>query len=107
MFLRKSKWLNVLIGVSLSIQSLGQTIIDSAISLKSAIQLSEQQSHLLRARNYETKAAASNVNVVKYVKMPTVDASYQANLATANNLTGIFYPVGMLPMTGAPSSTND
>src|SRR5258708_40038911 len=38
--------------------------------------------------------------------MPTIDASYQANLSTANNLTGQFYPSGILSMTGPPSASN-
>src|SRR5258708_39105375 len=39
--------------------------------------------------------------------MPTIDASYQANLSTANNLTGQFYPYGILSMTGPPSTSNN
>ena len=39
--------------------------------------------------------------------MPTIDASYQAGFGTANNLTGIFYPNGILPMTGPPSTSNN
>src|SRR5258708_31332358 len=39
--------------------------------------------------------------------MPTIDASYQANLSTANNLTGQFYPSGILSMTGPPSINNN
>lgn len=80
---------------------------DTLTSLRTAIQISEQQYHLLKSRSYEVDAALKNVEVVKYIKRPSVDASYQANIATANNLTGMFYPVGLLPMTGPPSAKND
>jgi len=51
--------------------------------------------------------ATKYVNVIKYSKLPTLDASYQANIATANNLTGMFYPNGILPISGPPSSINN
>jgi outer membrane protein len=46
------------------------------------------------------------VDLVKTSRLPTIDASYQANISTANNLTGQFYPYGILPMTGPPSFNN-
>jgi outer membrane protein len=80
--------------------------LDTLIKLKGAVQLSEQNHHLLKARKYEADAAIKNVDVTKYSRLPAIDATYQAGFGTANNLTGIFYPYGILPMTGPPSSTN-
>src|SRR6185312_7259161 len=69
--------------------------------------MAEQNYHLLKAHKYEVDAANENVNVVKYNRLPTIDASYQAGMATANNLTGMFYPNGILPISGPPSSDNN
>jgi len=84
-----------------------QTLPDTAIYLKGAVQLAEQRHHLLKAAQYEAAAAGKNIDVVKYSKLPTIDASYQAGIGTANNLTGIFYPGNVLPMTGPPSGNNN
>jgi len=79
---------------------------DTLIGLTGALQLAEHNYPLLIARRLEADASAQNVAVAKYSRMPTIDASYQANFSTANNLTGQFYPYGILPMTGPPSTGN-
>jgi outer membrane protein TolC len=68
--------------------------------------MAEQRYHLLKAIKNESEAAEKNIDVTKYNKLPSVDASYQAGFGTANNLTGIFYPSGIVPMSGPPSSSN-
>lgn len=96
-----------LAAVMLSISSaLAQDLPDTMIQLKGAVTLASQRYHLLQARKYESAAAAANVDVVKYSRLPTIDATYQAGIATANNLTGMFYPNGILPISGPPSATN-
>src|SRR6266498_5131033 len=80
---------------------------DTLIQMKDAVRMAEQRYHLLKARKYEAEAVTKNIDVVKYSRLPTIDVSYQANIATANNLTGIFYPNGILPMTGPPSASNN
>ena len=85
----------------------GQRQADTLIQIKGAVQMAEQRYHLLKSRQYESDAATKAIDIVKYSKLPTVDASYQAGAGTANNLTGIFYPYGILPMTGPPSGVNN
>ena len=80
---------------------------DTLIRLDGALQLAEHNYPLLKARRLEADASAQNVAVAKYSRMPTIDASYQANLSTANNLTGQYYPYGILSMTGPPSAGNN
>ena len=81
---------------------------DTLIHLNDAIQLGEERYPLIKAKKYESIAAERNIDAVKYTsRMPAVDATYQAGFGTANNLTGIFYPYGVLPMTGPPSSGNN
>jgi outer membrane protein TolC len=79
---------------------------DTLIKLKDAVQLGSQHYHLLQAGKYEAEAAQKDIAIAEYSRKPTIDISYQANIGTANNLTGIFYPVGILPMTGPPSAGN-
>jgi outer membrane protein TolC len=86
--------------------ALAQNPPDTLIGLKDAVVLAQQHYHLLQAHKYTSEAAAKNVDVVKYSKLPSIDATYQAGIATANNLTGMFYPNGILPMTGPPSTNN-
>ena len=87
--------------------TIAQTSTDTLVDLKSAVQLAEQRYHLLKAGKFEADAASKHIDVVKYSRLPTIDATYQAGFGTANNLTGIFYPSGILPMTGPPSSSNN
>jgi len=83
-----------------------QSLPDTLIHLNDALQLAEQRYPLIKSRRLEIQASQKNTEVVKYNRVPTIDASYQANVSTANNLTGQFYPYGILPMTGPPSTSN-
>ena len=96
----------LLIGLLLPNIVLSQVGTDISITLKSAIEITNENYHSLRARDYEAQAALKNVDVAKYMRVPTIDATYQANIATANNITGMFFPYGILPITGPPSSKN-
>jgi outer membrane protein len=80
---------------------------DTLIDLKEAVQLAAQRYHLLKSAQYELDAANRYTDVVKYSKLPSIDASYQAGVGTANNLTGIFYPGNLLPISGPPSVNNN
>ena len=84
-----------------------QVSSDTLIQLKDAVRLAEQRYHLLKSKQFEAEAAAKNVDVVKYSRMPTLDAGYQAGIATANNLTGMYNPTGMMPISGPPSVANN
>lgn len=88
-----------------SITVLAQT--DTLIHLPDALRLGEENYHLLRSKKLEIDAANKYVDVIRYSRLPTIDASYQTGFGTANNLTGIFYPNGILPMTGPPSTSNN
>lgn len=87
--------------------SIAQQPADTVVRLNDMIQLAAQRYHLLQAKRSEATAAAQNVAVMKYSKLPGIDASYQAGFGTANNLTGMFYPTGLLPISGPPSNNNN
>jgi len=60
----------------------------------------------IQAGKWEIQAAESNVRANKQTLIPDVTASYQANYSTYNNLTGMFYPEFVLPVSGPPSIDN-
>ncbi len=97
----------LLVGLVFSNHTMAQGGTDTPVNLRSAVEIADQRHHLLNARRYEVKAATKNIDVIRYIKKPAIDASYQANLATANNVTGLFYPDGILPISGPPSYKND
>ena len=80
---------------------------DTLIYLKDAVLLAAQRAPVVQSKRYESEAAFKNIEAARYTtNMPTIDATYQAGVGTANNLTGIFYPTGILPMSGPPSTEN-
>ncbi len=103
----KIKWFKLAGVLFFCCEAIAQSPTDTLIQLKDALQLGEQRYHLLQAHKYEAEAAAKNVDVIKYSRLPAIDATYQAGFGTSNNLTGIFYPNGVLPITGPPSLSNN
>lgn len=94
-------------GILLVQIGIAQTLADTLVHLKDAVSLAEQNYHLLKAAKYEADGAYENVEVVKYSRLPSIESSYQAEIATANNLSGMFYPNAILPISGPPSSVNN
>ena len=69
------------------VRAIAQVPADSLLQLKDALRLAGERYHLLKSKKLEADAAVKYTDVIKYSKLPTIDASYQANIATANNLT--------------------
>ncbi|MDZ7879284.1 MAG: TolC family protein [Saprospiraceae bacterium] len=61
---------------------------------------------LLNAKQMEIQALKKRSDLVDIAKRPSLDASYQADLATYNNLTGMFLSNGITPISGPPSVKN-
>lgn len=98
---------NLLAALFFFTRAIAQPASDTLIHLKDAVQLAEQRYHTLQASKYEAEAAQKNIALAEYSRKPTIDISYNVNIGTANNLTGIFYPSGILPVTGPPSTSNN
>jgi len=62
---------------------------------------------MLKSKGYEVDAAEKGVAVSQSSLVPTLDASYQANYATYNNIIGMAAPTFMIPISGPPSSSNN
>jgi outer membrane protein len=76
-------------------------------TLAQLLQQAEQNHPIWLARKMETDAKISQKEVLKNSTLPNIEASYQANIATFNNLTGMFYGQGLLPISGPPSDGNN
>ncbi|WP_178372170.1 TolC family protein [Chitinophaga jiangningensis] len=75
-------------------------------SLKELLQLATTNYPLLKSREWEVKAAQKAVATSKQTLIPSLDAAYQVNYATYNNITGMAAPQFFVPISGPPSATN-
>ena len=76
-------------------------------TLSQLLQLAEKNYPLLKSKMLDVQAAQKGVNVSKSTLIPSLDASYQINYATYNNITGMAYPQFMVPISGPPSAENN
>lgn len=75
--------------------------------LKDLLQLSETNYPLLKSKAMELQAAQKNIEASNSSRIPSLDAMYQLNYATNNNISGMSYPQFLLPISGPPSPSND
>lgn len=75
-------------------------------TLANYLQLAETNYPLLKSKQLEIKAAVQNVSTVKKTLVPSLDAAYQVNYGTYNNITGMAYPQFLVPVSGPPTSGN-
>lgn len=61
---------------------------------------------LLKSKMQHVQAAQKTVDVSKSTQLPSLDAAYQMNYATYNNITGMAYPQFLIPISGPPSANN-
>lgn len=77
------------------------------ISLHQLLQQAEASYPALQAGKMAIDAAKKNAFIIRSSALPSLDASYQLNYATQNNISGVLYPQFILPISGPPSGTND
>jgi outer membrane protein len=80
--------------------SFGQT------DLKSLLALAETNYPVIAAKQAEADAALTSVSLEKNRLLPSLDAAYQANYSTYNNITGMSFPGQLLPISGPPTTEN-
>jgi outer membrane protein len=93
----KNYWLGVLILAFSSTRA--QTLSELLI-------MAESNYPNLKAKNFETLAARSSVLSARNALLPSLDAAYQANYATSNNITGMASTQYFVPISGPPSKEN-
>jgi outer membrane protein len=75
--------------------------------LKDLIALAEKNYPSIAAKKSQALAAAKGIAIQKNTIVPSFDATYQADYATYNNITGMAYPQYLVPISGPPSTTNN
>jgi len=102
----KSPWAFLILFLHLHIIANCQDSLHN-LNLRTALKIAEENYPLLKSKRYDADAARKNINLSKNTLVPSLDIAYQANYATANNITGMFYPVDMIPMTGPVFSSSN
>ncbi len=77
------------------------------VTLSQLLQLAETNYPLLKSKSLDVQAAQKGIDISKSTIIPSLDASYQLNYATHNNITGMAYPQFLIPISGPPSSSNN
>jgi outer membrane protein len=85
--------------ISLACCSQGQT-------LRELLKQAETNYPLLKAKGYEVQAGRDQVAFARSAALPSLDAAYQVNYATYNNITGMAMGQGFVPISGPPSASN-
>ena len=75
-------------------------------TLKELLKQAETNYPLLKAKAYEVQARKDHVSFAKSSILPSLDAAYQINYATYNNITGMAVGQSFVPISGPPSSEN-
>lgn len=89
---------------------LGVLLLDSGLaqgqSLPELMQQAEANYPAILLQKAKASQAEAQVALEKNTLMPSLDAAYQANLATYNNITGMNLPGQLIPISGPPSTEN-
>lgn len=76
------------------------------LGIKEVLQKVEKNLPQLEALRQQAKSTEQNIALARNTAVPDVNAGYQVNLATFNNITGMSYPGFLLPISGPPSVNN-
>lgn len=76
------------------------------LSIKEVLQKVQTSMPQLEALRQQATAAEQNIALEKNTFAPDLNAGYQVNMATVNNITGMSYPGFLLPISGPPSINN-
>lgn len=82
-------------------------IAQQKAQLQELLKKAETDYPLLKSKVFDAQAAQKGINASKSTLIPTLDASYQINYSTYNNITGMSYPQFLVPISGPPSTDNN
>lgn len=83
-----------------------QAWISHGQTLSELLKQAEANYPLLKAKGYEVQARKDQVSYIKSTALPSLDAAYQLNYATYNNITGMANGQNFVPISGPPSTEN-
>lgn len=78
-----------------------------ANGLKDLISLTEKNYPSIAAKKEQVKAAEKDIQIQKNTIVPSLDAAYQVDYATYNNITGMAFPQYLIPISGPLASFNN
>jgi len=84
-----------------------QAWFSHAQTLQELLKQAEENYPLLKAKGYEVQSRKDEVSYTKSTALPSLDAAYQLNYATYNNITGMATGQNFVPISGPPSASND
>jgi outer membrane protein TolC len=85
---------------------LSVTAAAGAQSLRDLMEKAKANYPLLKAKGFESLAQEDQVRYARSAGIPSVDAGYQVNYATYNNITGMATAQHFVPISGPPSPSN-
>src|ERR1019366_9790724 len=74
--------------------------------LKDLLSIAEKNYPSIAAKKALSQAAQYEIKIQQNTIVPSLDAAYQADYATYNNITGMAYPQYIVPISGPPVSAN-
>jgi outer membrane protein TolC len=81
-------------------------VASHAQPLEEILERAKNNYPLLKAKRFESAAGEDQVRYVKSAAIPSVEAGYQVNYSTYNNITGMATAQHFVPISGPPSVTN-
>src|SRR5687767_4674499 len=75
--------------------------------LKDLLETAKTNYPLLKAKQFESAAKADQVRYQRSTAIPSIEAGYQLNYATYNNITGMATAQHFVPISGPPSTSNN
>jgi len=76
------------------------------VPIKQLLETATKNYPAILAAEAQKEASGERVKSTRRTIIPDINASAQANYSTYNNLTGMFYPEYILPVSGPPSTEN-
>lgn len=76
------------------------------VGFRELLEISTANYPELRAKSLESEAAMKEVEFQKSDLIPSLNASYQTLYSTNNNITGMFLPGNIMPISGPPNLEN-
>lgn len=76
-------------------------------ALREVLKQAEANYPLLKAKAHEVQSRRDGVALARSAALPSMDAVYQLNYATYNNITGMAAGQGFVPISGPPSTSNE
>ncbi len=76
-------------------------------TLQELLQQAEKNYPSIVAKKAQMKASEAAIAIQQNTIVPSLDAAYQTDYATYNNITGMAFPQYLVPISGPPSSSNN